>query len=815
MSLASTTLSSLTQGAALLKARGACAAASRATSSDDPPTADVLAAVEVLTSLSELSRRAESALSAAAYGRAYEFCRAFDAALAAAGASAPARSFLQPITERVVRVSAKALQQLSDSLGRVCYVFDAVRYAEVLQAFGSLESAESLNARVVAAYEGAVLASVREFGAAAKCLAFEEAFRGLLTKLATVAGSLNAAITWHENGGGDGSSVICALRHHVAGSRAQLCRAIVQSVVRVLESSPPALKRPVTARSLVGVYEMTTKFNAILEAFLRLSNASLESIENDARAAACQIPKQLTTESLDGIPEVGVNLHFAPRRGRVAESGHRFEKPFKKVGAGPLLRVLNKWTGRQWGLLQGERMKEARLLLADAPWIRAGLSLDEITLLQDRSKASCAVGSVSVSLQEARDALSIVSGPVGDTDWMRIGVADVLEGSEGCCDSSLEANEVTLTLAVRGLVQLAADDHLLCSARIPELRTRCCRDAIELFWLVLRAAFELLPPDESRKSFSDVLSTSSMVRQRQLDAMTEHLPNALRSQMTTLLAPSLESSSIVSSQNLTASCVAVECLLTMKALLGPWLMTLCEASDTSNAALDTRFLRMAFALCDSFAETSYKVCVSSLVYGDLSIACLTNQLWGKCEPGCFPTQVSPYVVDFLQRCGVVLRQRPALPPESSHKLCVALCEAATSSLLDGLSTLPTSSVSFRMQMLLDARHLETELEERTGLRPVPGARRLKECIQAWFLPPEELQSWIDRKQRRLQLSEAHVEALSRQSSSDSRTLAASGSAVGILLSRAHSDFLGSFRSLLSVTREDARATFTIGDGAEE
>lgn len=803
----------ISQAAALLKARGGAAGSSHVPVGEGEHHAEVLAAVDFLTTLSELSRKAESALSTAEYGRAYACTTEFDAAVLAAGVSAPSLRFLQPLSERVMRASAKALQQLSGSLGRVCLVFDSVRYAEALQAFGSLEADASLSARVIGAYEAAVLTAVREYGVEVQTQDFDISFRGLLKKLTAFVQSLDTAILWHREGTKEASSVSTAIRDHVGGSRARFAISIVESVKRVLDSSA-APRRVVEAPVLVEVHELTTRFNSILEAFLRQSNESLEYLETKARAEASASPRKHSTEVLDGIPEVGVNFRFVPRRGRVAEGGGRLGKQLDEIGPGPLLRALSKWVSHHWDVLEITRMAEARILIADSSWLRPLMPRENLNSLQKRLSSACGTTTLSLSLQEAVDALKSHSKSMAKPAWMKIGVRTGLRGSESFTGCALDASEITLTPAAEKLLVLAADNHILCSSRIPELRGRCCRDAVQLLWLVLRASFELLPEDESQKSFSDVLSTSSMVRKRQLLAVSDHLPTALRSQLTALLTPTLECWDAHSPRDLTAACVAVECLLSMKALIQPWLLLLCEANTSANAGLDLRFVRVAFEICDSYAHTSYTLCCLAVACGELGVACSSVQHWGCSESGELPSEVSPYVKNHLQRCAEVLRLHPKLPLESSRKLDMALCQTTMDVLVDSYASLPASSASSRIQMLYDAQGIESGLEDATGMHPVPGADRLKQYIQAWFLSAEELQSWVDQRQRRLQLTEAHVEALLRPPAGDGDAGGvggAGGPALRVMLSRAHSDFLGSFRSLLSGAEEEAEATFTIGD----
>jgi hypothetical protein len=762
--------------------------------------------------LLELSRKAESALIASDYAKAYHCCAAFDSALASAGASAESLDFLRPVSQRVVRISAKALQQISDSLGRVCMVFDTVRYAEVLSVFGSLESNSSLSARINGAYEAAVLASVREFGGAANSKSFDGLFLELLKKLAAILLSLHAAIVWHEHGCDDMSEARGGMLQDMLGSRSRFCRTSVQSIERVLDSSTSTLRCPLEPRDIVSVYETTIRLNGLYEAFLRLSSTSLESIHLETRAEAKRVPKVISREELDGIPEI--SLRFAPRRGRAPESSDRFRKPLGVIGPGPVLLALNKWLSRQWELVHDAQVCEMRKLFAESAWLRTNITPAELHLLRSEIRRDCAIGPLTVSLREASFTLGNVMGSAGGLEWLSMGSRSPVGNGDVFPGSFHDASEVTLTPALVKAVKLVRECHFVAGPRVAELRTRCCRDVIVLFWEVLQQAFELLPAAANGLSLVDVLSTADMVRQRRIDGMKEHMPPAFRGQLSLLLAYPARERGAVSSRALTAFCVALECLSSAKTLLGPWLLLLCDSSDTPKGALDAQYVRTSLALCEAFSKASYAFCASSLVCDELRTACARVDLWAACAPGTLPTEVSPYVLEFLRRCEQFLSQRPSLPPESSHKLCVAICESAGDALVDGFGALPSSSVSSRMQMFFDARHLEVELEEATGLHPVPGAARLKQYIQAWFLAPEELRSWIDSKQRRLRLSDAHVEALSRQSASAANGNGSGGSAIRVMLTRAHSDFLGSFRSLMSVGGEEPVSTFTIDDDEE-
>lgn len=811
-------LEAITEAAALLKARGRTAFSSDAPPDSREHSAEVLAAVEVLTNLSDLSRKAESAFGAAEYGRAYACTTDFDAAVRAAGLSHSSLSFVQPLSERVLRVSAKALQQLSDSLGRVCFVFDAVRYAEALHAFGSLEPDASLSARVVGAYEAAVLASMREYGAEVQSHNFELAYRNLLKKLVGVVQSLDAAIAWHQQDDARGTgSVATPTRTHVESSRPRFALSVVESVTRVLRSSA-APSRALDAPAIVEIYELTTRFNAVLEAFVRKASETLESVESTARAMVSELPRKHSTNGLDGIPEAGVNFRFTPRRGRVAAGGGRLGRQLEDIGPGPLLRGLSKWASRHWDVVQCARMSEARLLIADTAWARPFVPRETVDSLQTRLQEACARSSLKFSLQQAGDTLQSPSRRAGSPAWMGLGERTTsTRGGDGetADDFAVDASEITLTPAATQLLQVAADNHMLCGSRIPELRARCCRDAVELLWLVLRASFELLPLDESRKSFSDVLSTSSMVRQRQLDALSEHLPAALRSQLTTLLTPALEVWDAHSPRDLVAVCVGVECLLSLKALLAPWLRLLCDASRSANAGLDGRFVRVALQICDSFAGTCYTLACLAAACGELGVAAAATSRWaGGDADDALPSAASPYADEHLARCARTLRLRPALPLESSRKLDVALCQTTTDVLVDAYASLPaTTAAASRLQMLYDARHIERGLEALTGVRPVPGAARLTAYVQAWFLGREARAAWVDAAARRLRLGEAHVAPL--LAARGDAGGAGAGPALREALARAGAEVVGSLRGWVSGEGVGEADIFTIGEAEEE
>jgi hypothetical protein len=104
-----------------------------------------------------------------------------------------------------------------------------------------------------------------------------------------------------------------------------------------LESLASSPRRPPPAASVVPL------LNLPLEAFARTSNLSLAGIDAAARAADEATRTCVMTEALDGIPEGGVDVWVAPRRGRVPDRPRHCRKPLAELGASPVLGALKAW----------------------------------------------------------------------------------------------------------------------------------------------------------------------------------------------------------------------------------------------------------------------------------------------------------------------------------------------------------------------------------------------------------------------------------------------------------------------------------------
>jgi hypothetical protein len=104
-----------------------------------------------------------------------------------------------------------------------------------------------------------------------------------------------------------------------------------------LESLASKPRRPPPAASLVRFPSPP------LEAFARTSNLSLAGLDAAARAAGEATRTFVMTEALDGIPEGGVGVWVAPRRGRVADRPRHSNKPPAELGASPVLGALKAW----------------------------------------------------------------------------------------------------------------------------------------------------------------------------------------------------------------------------------------------------------------------------------------------------------------------------------------------------------------------------------------------------------------------------------------------------------------------------------------
>jgi hypothetical protein len=104
-----------------------------------------------------------------------------------------------------------------------------------------------------------------------------------------------------------------------------------------LESLASKQRRPLPAASIVRL------LNLPLEASARASNLSLAGTDAAARAADEATRMCVTAEGLDGIPEGGVDVWVAPRRGRVADRPRHCSKPLAELGASPVLGALKAW----------------------------------------------------------------------------------------------------------------------------------------------------------------------------------------------------------------------------------------------------------------------------------------------------------------------------------------------------------------------------------------------------------------------------------------------------------------------------------------
>jgi hypothetical protein len=104
-----------------------------------------------------------------------------------------------------------------------------------------------------------------------------------------------------------------------------------------LESLASKPRRPLPAASVVRL------LNLPLEAFARASNLSLAGTDAAARAAGEATRTCVTTEALDRIPEGGVDVWVASRRGRVADRPLDSNKPVAELGASPVLGALKAW----------------------------------------------------------------------------------------------------------------------------------------------------------------------------------------------------------------------------------------------------------------------------------------------------------------------------------------------------------------------------------------------------------------------------------------------------------------------------------------
>lgn len=122
------------------------------------------------------------------------------------------------------------------------------------------------------------------------------------------------------------------------------------------------------------------------------------------------------------------------------------------------------------------------------------------------------------------------------------------------------------------------------------------------------------------------------------------------------------------------------------------------------------------------------------------------------------THASDFVYELIQR--IKLACCCALPPPASERMRETMCEICMNILLEGFSRVQTCRDTAAIsQMLVDLRTLDLELVEFSGLSPCPGRERTEMYIKAMFLEAGELDGWIDRYRRKLQLSELQVRTL--------------------------------------------------------
>lgn len=849
-------VAALTAAVTLLKAYGASGAASRArtahsslsttapsvdntsshdtpTSSHDTPTpthdtptpahdtptpAAVVAAVEALAKLLTLSSSAAKALHSADLARANSLCLAYESALSAAGSSAASLAFLGPVSERVARTSARTLQSVSESLTRICCVFDGFRYGEVFAVLGTLGEAD-VCARVVAAYEGAVLKERR-------CRAGSGYFRAV----AGIVLSFYRAVEWHRGEGGMGEA------------RKRFCRVVMVQTARVLAEITDGGGCGEVQR-LLEIYRCVWQLDMLLEAVASGAGTSLASIDADEEDEVRRrsFNSEASTDSLDRVPELAnadrlVLRKYGSSGGVKGKSVRRMRIALDAAGGGCLLRALKDFVVAEWRRLAKVVRGEALELIRSAAWSRLRFTALQLAAIE-RSMRESGVGDAAFSPGDFTPDMALAvlkSGSVERLAWVstsKNGGRDSDDAGSGTTASatlptevmeSRDMGELTFSAVSLSLYLNTIAYHLCVGRQIQEVRTICCHDAIQLYLLLLRVVLRLLPSPPEETVLAQVLSTSASCQEESYMRFKSYLAPGVAQHANPLFDDNTgddgEGEIVLPSfslnfggfDRLVPTCVCLESAWSLKEELGPSMIGLCGDDILSSRSADA-----AFVMCAHFRKATYLYLARTLFCSRLRNSCVKDPAWGASllfSSEVLPTGELSYVRQFFVITKRFAEIRQHLPPESADRLGVALCHVSMSTLLDAFSELNDCTISTRLQMFYDVRTVEQELETLTGLHPLPGVARLKAYVQAWFLEADELDGWIEDNRRALALSESHVLALKQvnlDTSPSEAVLSFFGNSSGLL---------GSLKSLVSLNGEreqdDDVPTFVISDEME-